>query len=493
MDLSTLLAREGIEAGELDAILKWARHRAAALVARIEPGSPLAEALGPALERSRDGNAAPVPQPAQRSAPRPTARAVSKPHLGAAVQAALSGKHEDLDLALETAAAAEAVVAESGGLEPPVLEDSPPPAPAEPELDDNDPSIGGFNRFAFSFRRREAEKVAAEESRSSLTLTRDFETHAEETASSGEWNADAIALPEPPSFEAKRPTFRRGPEADLGDGEASGLLVLGIPDEEGIDVPVPRPRPSSARFDSRENSAPHIISSVPAALARAQAEAREPSRPQSSTRPLQPSLDDEDSFDLGLDNLETDPVTARPTSSPQPSAPTASQTSDPQASGPQASAQRMDSGPQRVDSGPQRVDSGPNAPRMQGSGPHGPPPPPPPRPVSSPAPAANKTQALRSLPPPPPREGKRNGRPPPAPAAAVKPAKVEPTPAPSKRGAKRKKVVELSQPVARPTSAPMAAATAPSERSGQRPIPADDEVLPRRAAVPDYLRDDDDE
>jgi len=320
MDLSTLLAREGIEAGELDAILKWARHRAAALVARIEPGSPLAEALGTALERSRDGNAAPVPHPAQRSAPRPIARAVSKPHLGAAVKAALSGKQEDLDLALETAAAAEAIVAESGGFEPPVLEDSPPSAPAaEPELDDNDPSIGGFNRFAFSFRRREAEKVAAEESRSSLTLTRNFETHADETAASGEWNADALALPEPPSFEAKRPTFRRGPEADLNDGEASGLLVLGIPDEEGIDIPVPRARPSSARFDSDENSAPHIVSSMPAALARAQAEARA----------SQPILDDEDSFDLGLDNLKTDPVVARPTSSPQPTAPIDRQPSGP--------------------------------------------------------------------------------------------------------------------------------------------------------------------
>ena len=471
-----LLAREGIEAGELDAILKWARHRAAALVARIEPGSPLAEALGSALERSRDGTAAPVPHPTQRSAPRPIARAVSRPHLGAAVAAALSGKQEDLDLALETAAAAEAevatvaAVAGSGEFELPVLEDRPAPAPAaEPELDDNDPSIGGFNRFAFSFRRREAEKVAAEESRSSMT--RDFETHAEETAASGEWNVDAIALPEPPSFEAKRATFRRGPETDLiNDGEASGLLVLGIPDEEGIDIPVPRPRPNSARFDSREHSAPQIVSSVPAALARAQAETREPSRP----RAMQPILDDEDSFDLGLDNLEADPVAARPTS-----APTDAQPSGPQASGPQASAQRVESGP-----------------RTQGSGPHGPPPAPLPRPVSSPAPAANKTQSLRSLPPPPPREGKHNGRPPPAPVVAVKvkPAKAELTPA--KRGVKRKKVVELSQPVARPISAPMAAAApalAPSERSGQRPIPAEDEVLasPRRSAVPDYLRDDD--
>ena len=489
MDLSTLLAREGIEAGELDAILKWARHRAAALVARIEPGSPLAEALGGALERSRDGTAAPVPQPAQRSAPRPSARAVSKPHLGAAVAAALSGKQEDLDLALETAAEAEAEAvavasgagvaagAGSGDFELPVLKDSPPPTPApEPELDDNDPSIGGFNRFAFSFRRREAEKVAAEETRSSMTLTRDFETHAEETAASGEWNVDAVALPEPPSFEAKRATFRRGPEADFNDGETSGLLVLGIPDEEGIDVPVPRPRPNSARFDSREHSAPHIVSSVPAALARAQAETRESSRPHADTRASQPILDDEDSFDLGLDNLEADPVATRPTAAPADAQPASREASS-------------------VEASPRRVESGP---RIQGSGPHGPPPAPPPRPVSSPVPAANKTQALRSLPPPPPREGKRDGRPPPAPVAAVKvkPAKADPTPAPAKRGAKRKKVVELSQPVARPISAPMAAASqalAPSERSGQRPIPAEDEVLasPRRSAVPDYLRDDD--
>ena len=92
--------------------------------------------------------------------------------------------------------------------------------------------------------------------------------------------------------------------------------------------------------------------------------------------------------------------------------------------------------------------------------------------------------------------------PPPAPSS-LKPIVLtertgsnETVPAAEKRGTKRKKVVDLSQPVVRPHSGPQAAAgplAAPSERSGQRPIPADDEVLanPRRAPVPDYLRDDD--
>ena len=50
MDLSALLAREGIKPGDVDALVKWARQRSSALIARIEPGSPLAEALGAAYQ-----------------------------------------------------------------------------------------------------------------------------------------------------------------------------------------------------------------------------------------------------------------------------------------------------------------------------------------------------------------------------------------------------------------------------------------------------------
>ncbi|HEY0137892.1 MAG TPA: hypothetical protein VGB85_27590, partial [Nannocystis sp.] len=323
MDLSTLLAREGIEAGELDALVKWARHRATALVARIEPGSPLAEALGAALERTRDANGTPVARPAPPSAPRPIARAVSKPYLGAAVAAALSGKQEDLDLALETAAAD--AEADDLDLEMPVLEDSPPakptpvaaasapasvasasaPAPVvaaapepEPELDENDPSIGGFNRFAFSYRRREAERAAAEESRSQMALAREAASHAEDTATSGEWTVAALELPEPPTFIAKV-TRQRQPGTDPGDAEASGLLVLGIPDEEGIDIPVQRQRSSVRYADSRPFES--FTPPTPEVFERSEPQrvTHAPSRPHPTpeVHELRPVLDDEDSFD----------------------------------------------------------------------------------------------------------------------------------------------------------------------------------------------------
>ena len=515
MDLSTLLAREGIEAGELDALVKWARQRATALVTGIEPGSAIAEALGAAFEHARNPGGTPVPRPTTPSAPRPIARAVSKPYLGAAVEAALSGKQEDLDLALETADAQ----ADDLDLEMPVLEDSPPPKPApvvaatpapasaavpapppasaaEPELDDNDPSIGGFNRFAFSFRRREAERAAAEESRSKIT--REFDHHAEDATMSGEWAGDALELPEPPTFVAKASSRRPNPGADPGDAEASGLLVLGIPDEEGIDIPVQRQRSSVRYADSRPFDS-FTPAGAPETFARSepapQPAARELSRPQpaAEVHEMRPVLDDEDSFDLGLDNLETDAVDsklAHPVSAPQASA-------------------RADSGATHQASGPHamhptsghRADSGPQAAGSRWEGPVAPAPPPP---GTSPVSGSNKTVSVRSIPPPPPREVKVRGlgKPPPAPSS-LKPIVLtertgsnETVPAAEKRGTKRKKVVDLSQPVVRPHSGPQAAAgplAAPSERSGQRPIPADDEVLanPRRAPVPDYLRDDD--
>ena len=95
MDLSALLAREGIEAGELDALVEWARQHAASLIARIEPGSHLADALGTVLAHARDANGVPIARSSSGSVPRSLARAVSKPHLGAAVAAArddLAGK-----------------------------------------------------------------------------------------------------------------------------------------------------------------------------------------------------------------------------------------------------------------------------------------------------------------------------------------------------------------------------------------------------------------
>ena len=106
MDLSALLAREGIQADDADVLVAWARQRAAALVARIEPGSALAQQLGATLEQARsqpDGTAADVPvaltRPTSRGSSRP-GRSVSRPYLGAAVQAALSRNEPALERAL---------------------------------------------------------------------------------------------------------------------------------------------------------------------------------------------------------------------------------------------------------------------------------------------------------------------------------------------------------------------------------------------------------
>ncbi len=486
MDLSALLAREGIEANELDALVDWARQRAGVLISRIESGSALAEALGSVLEHARDANGAPLARPATRSAPSPVARAVSKPYLGAAVAAALSGKHEDLDLALETAAA------QADEREPElavVPEPEPEPAPAvEAEPDDNDPLIGGFSRFAFSFRRRAAEKAAAEEDQAHRSRVAAQVQAQVETSATDPWRADARELPEPPTFEAKRSIRRYHPGVDPNDAEASGLLVLGIPDEEGIDIPVLRPRPRSAGLRSSEPSQPHVA--ISADVSRP----HEVAQPQyeSAEHPMRPVLDDDDSFDLGLDNLEADP-----TAPEHPASDFDHADADPHAAGHAVSGpQRMDSGPVDDDdeddeAGPQARNSGPvddddedsqhfdgrpsSGPSAHGSGPHGPPPPPP---------ARGSSASTRGLPPPLPREGGRGrGKPPPTPGSAAKATQA--------KGSKRKKVLDLSQPVARPVSAPQPAA--PSERSGRRPIPADDEVLasPRRPAVPDYMRDDD--
>ncbi|MBL8972331.1 MAG: hypothetical protein JNK56_17225, partial [Myxococcales bacterium] len=243
MDLSALLAREGIGPGDVEALLKWARQRSHTLISRIEPGSPLAEMLGGNLERTSEPGAA-TPQPAARGVPRPIARSVSRPYLNAAVEAALSGKQEDIDLAID-AAAAEVHEAEVDEPLPeiPVLEDSPEPAPqpeAEPEpAPEDDPSIGGFNRFAFAFRKR-AETPAPEPAPRSGNLSRGFELHAESQAPR---NWDDEHVPEPPGFEARLSESARLHLANV-DAESSGGLVLGIPDDDS-DIPVVRGRPRS--------------------------------------------------------------------------------------------------------------------------------------------------------------------------------------------------------------------------------------------------------
>jgi hypothetical protein len=265
MDLSALLAREGIQADDADVLVAWARQRAAALVTRIEPNSALARQLGAALEQARSAAAdaadVPVrlPRPPSRGTSRPMARSVSRPHLGAAVQAALTRNEPALERVLESA---EMAVEPAPPPAPP-----PAPTPVAAEPDDEDASIGGFNRFAFSVRRRAIETRDESGDDSSPTLTRGFEIHAEESTSSGAWQAGDLDLPEPPGFEAR--AGQDVPSNSDDDGETSGGLVVGIPDEEGIDIPLPRARPRSESrgiavpVTSAAPSGPHAASSGP--------------------------------------------------------------------------------------------------------------------------------------------------------------------------------------------------------------------------------------
>jgi hypothetical protein len=529
MDLSALLAREGIKADDVDALLKWARQRSSALIARIEPGSPIAEALGASFERVRDSNGTPVARTPSRSAPRSIARGVSRPYLGAAVEAALSGKQEEVDLAVETAAAeaeaaaemAERAAAEAqmaaSAFEPavdldvdlPVLEDS-PPAAAEPDAipDENDPYIGGFNRFAFNFRRREAEvrsRVTQQEDearRQTLSRGRErgFERGFEDenrpkTGWDHDFNHDF--LPDPPGFEADaRLRARRSVEP-----EPSGLLVLGIPDDEGRDIPVRRVRPPSTGTNTGTGAG------TGTGTGGAPPRAADSGPSESFSAELAALEETSGTFPVAADSGPFPVAPAASDSGPQPVARAAS---GPQ-SGPQAVARPV-SGPQQYDSGPRAAahpTSGPQAVAHASSGPQvvtrapsgpqapghrGPPPPPPPRSGSAPNPSAK-----RIPPPPPARDGKDRTRTKTTTASPVPP--VTPVTKRGKSKPVKKKVVELGQPVARPISAPVAMASprqpAPSERSGHRPIPADDEVLVPAApgrnntAIPDNLLDDD--
>ena len=589
MDLSALLAREGIGPGDVEALLKWARQRSHTLVARIEPGSPLAEMLGANLERAPEPGAA-TPQPAARSAPRPIARSVSRPYLNAAVAAALSGKQEDIDLALENVTAAD----DEPLPELPVLEDTPEPEPPPPA--DDDPLIGGFSRFAFAMRRRAPEPAAPEPPPPrSGSLSRGFELHAE-AQTPRSWDDEHV--PEPPGFEARLSESARMHLANL-DAESSGGLVLGIPDDDS-DIPVFRPRPRSqgnavdgeasssmltdAVFDamiepSLLEPVTSEVDSPPTAEQAPEDLATPTSGPHASAEPDAPhptqALDSSPTaaagptsgptsgahaaalLDLGPTPAASGPhIAAHPISGPAPAAsgphaaahPASGPT--PAASGPHAAAHPVSgpapaaSGPHAAAhpaSGPAPAASGPHAaahpvsgPAPAASGPHtaappvsgpapaasgpqpparpvsgpaptasapprqGPPPPPPPRPASAPIASASRTPP----PPPPNRRGGKKTLPQPVVAAAAKPAAK---PESGKKGKHRKKVVELSQPVVRPVSAPSAAA-APRPAT-QAPVSLARPVSNREAAptptptpkpapaprtVPDYLRDDED-
>ncbi|MBA3549209.1 MAG: hypothetical protein H0T76_22275 [Nannocystis sp.] len=453
MDLSALLAREGIQADDADVLVAWARQRAAALVARIDPDSELAQQLGLILEHARSRPSAdgsgdvpmPVGRQGSRSGPRPINRTVSRPHLGAVVQAALSRNEPALERALETADLE--IPTEQGS--PPAA--TPPPAPTptpvevavEPEPEVEDASIGGFNRFAFSVRRRVIETSPAEPAVDSHrpTLTRGFELHSEASAS-GRWEVSDLDLPAPPGFEAR--VARDLPIGLPPDAEASGLLVVGIPDDEGIDIPVARARP---RSESRKIAAPVTNPEEPQAAR------------SSDVLEFDSGALDLEGLDLDIPEPPARETTrphslARPNPSPfrsPPPPPPARSAPQPGASGPLTSASQ----------------SGPLASAPQTS--------------SAPQPAAAQLASKSSV-----RRGK-------TPTAEQKQVKApEPKPAAKKAGKGRKKVVELGQPVTASHEAVPAPAPAPTQtkHSIGNHLPTSEPSSPGHQ-VPAYLQDDD--
>ncbi len=453
MDLSVLLAREGIQADDAESLVAWARRRAAALVAHIEPESALAQQLGVALESARRGQPAapgdaPVPRQPSRSAPRPINRQVSSPHLGAAVQAALSRNEPALEKALEIAE------------EPPAAAPEPVPEPAVAAVaavaadaaDDEDPSIGGFNRFAFSLRRRITEAPVEEPPAPVRGVEPSSPAEDAASESAAAWQAIDLELPAPPGFET-----RPGQDVptDRGeDGENSDGLVVGIPDDDSIDIPLPRPR---AHSSSR---------SVAAATA-----VKAPSGPHPEAHAAQSSERLElDSATLALDGLDIDipepPV--RETTRPQPIGRPAS---SPSRAAPPPPPPR--SGPHRAASGPTTAASGPVAVS---------------RPPSAPEPAMPsipQTSAPQKY--PTPQSSARRGKTSTAEQKQV--PKSEPKPAANKKGSKgRKKVVDLSVPVPSPIVA--AAAVAPRKASIGNHQPTGEPSSPGHQ-VPAYLQDDD--
>ncbi len=441
MDLSALLAQQGIQADDADTLVAWARQRAAALVTRIEPGSALAQQLGVALELVRGGEPAPVaadvpvpmPRSSSRGISRPLNRSVSSPHLGAAVQAALSRNEPALEKAIETAELEISAEAPAPAPAP-----APEPEPAPVVADDEDASIGGFNRFAFSLRRRVIETQPGPVEEPATPAREPEPEHSSE--SDVAWQAIDLELPAPPGFETRPaqdvPTHR----ADAS--EQSDSLVVGIPDDDSIDIPLPRPRP---RSESRKSAA-----ASPSA-----------SQPEAQAAVSQASLSSEA---LELDGLDIDipepPV--REHTRPQPMG------------RPNSNAFRAAPPPPPPPrSGPHRVASGPQAAASQSG------------PTSAPQ-AVAPAPALGAPPQkyPTPSSGRRK-----TPTAEQKQvAKPEPKAAANKKGAKgRKKVVDLSVPVTTPVVAAPAAAR---KASIGNHLPTGEPSTPGHQ-VPAYLQDDD--
>lgn len=427
MDMPELLARAGIQPDAVADLMTWARARTSVLLAALDPKSSLGQSLAPGLaqlvmrqgpESESDILDVPPPPPlaapssvlaergdqATARGPRATARVISRPFLGAAVEAALQGGETSANLSPET-------------VEPP------PPQPEPAPVLDDEASIGGFTRFGFSMRRAPVE--APTDTR--VPLAHGFALHSEREAS------QFTDVPAPPSFEASESGVRASlKHITGGDSERSTSLVVGIPDDEGADIPVLRGRGRSGA--SRPASGPS----------------------QESTLELNLHIEDPELSSALLRmvpaNGETSTMLAVAASS----------------------ALMRDFVPRGEPSLQITIDEGsalvPVAPRSE------------PEDAAAVTPVVDADRG--------PQPARRASRPPPLPAQRVATAQPQPAPpsqspdASGKQKRSRKKIVDLSTPVVRPVARP--SAPEPTAQRVNR-----ETARPELAPIPNYLRDDD--
>lgn len=207
MDLAELLAHEGYIPTDLSALLAWARARAGELVATIDASSPLRALL--------TGPAGHVPANSRSSAPSPGLTVDLED-----VEPTDDDDALDDDVPTDLRSAVAAATA---------------PHPAAEE-EDVDSGFGGFTRFG-GFARMNRPYPMREDSRAEErpTLARSFAMAVQDE--------EKVETPKPTPAPAA-PTGELSsslPVAALGmSAEESGGLVLGIPDEESVDVPLPR-------------------------------------------------------------------------------------------------------------------------------------------------------------------------------------------------------------------------------------------------------------
>lgn len=209
MDLAELLTREGYIPTDIPALLSWAHDRAGVLIAGLDDASPLRGLLaGPSGQVP-----AVSPRPAPASAPAPAKR---------------PGK-STLTVELEDLAEADAPVDLRSAV---AAATAPHPVAAEPEPEP-DSGFGGFARFGGMARMNRPYPIREE------TRTEERPTLARSFALAVEHEAKPVEEKKPPSTTGELSSAL--PVATLNmSAEESGGLVLGIPDEESADVPVPR-------------------------------------------------------------------------------------------------------------------------------------------------------------------------------------------------------------------------------------------------------------